>query len=270
MATKSIAAPKSVNEYLAAFPPSQRAALEKLRKTIHAAAPDAEECISYQLAAFRQNGMLVSFGATAKHCAFYVMSSTLLDSYKDKLANFETSKGTIRFQPDRPLPAALVKELVKARIAENERLATGRKASRVSKRTAPKKVATDTAGSDEVDEFLRTLHHPLKPALELLRSIFRSASPSIHEGIKWKSPSFRTTDYFATINMHGQDQLRLILHTGAKVKVSATQGLKIADPAGLLKWLAKDRALIAFSDLKDINAKRAALKRVIREWISQV
>lgn len=255
---------------MAALPPDQRAALEKLRKTIRAAAPDAEECISYQLAAFRQNGMLVSFGATAKHCAFYVMSSTLLESYKDNLADFETSKGTIRFQPDRPLPATLVKKLVKARIAENERLATGKKASRVSKKPAPKKVATDTAGSEEVDEFLRMLRHPLKPVLEVLRSIIRSASPSIHEGIKWKSPSFRTTDYFATINMHGQDQLRLILHMGAKVKESATKGLKIADPAGLLKWLAKDRALVSFSDMKDVNAKRAALKAIIRDWISQV
>ncbi len=98
----------------------KRAALEKLRKTIQAAAPKAEECISYGLAAFRLNGKpLVAFGATAKHCAFFPMSGITVDAHKDELRNYETSKGTIRFQADKPLPAALVRKLVKARIEEN-------------------------------------------------------------------------------------------------------------------------------------------------------
>jgi uncharacterized protein YdhG (YjbR/CyaY superfamily) len=115
------AKPKTIDEYLAAVSRDKRAALEKLRTTIRAAAPDAEECVSYQIAAFRQNGMLVGFGATAKHCAFYLMSSTIVDAYKDELKRYDTSKGTIRFQPDKPLPAALVRKLVKARLAENQR-----------------------------------------------------------------------------------------------------------------------------------------------------
>src|SRR5438445_11308252 len=114
------AKPKTIDEYLAALSADKRAALEKLRKTIRAAAPKAEECISYQLAAFRQNGMLVAFGATAKHCAFYLMSSSTVEAHKDDLEGYDTSKGTIRFQADKPLPAALVRKLVKARIAENE------------------------------------------------------------------------------------------------------------------------------------------------------
>jgi uncharacterized protein YdhG (YjbR/CyaY superfamily) len=112
--------PKTVDEYLAALSPDKRAALEKLRKSIKAAAPNAEECISYQLAAFRLDGRpLVAFGATANHCAFYPMSSSTVEAHKDELKDFDTSKGTIRFQPDSPLPAALVRKLVKARIAEN-------------------------------------------------------------------------------------------------------------------------------------------------------
>ena len=111
--------PKTIDEYLAALSDDKRAALEKLRKTIRAAAPEAEECISYQLAAFRQNGLLVAFGATRNHCAFYPMSASTVAAYKDELKDFDTSKGTIRFQPDNPLPAALVRKLVKARIAEN-------------------------------------------------------------------------------------------------------------------------------------------------------
>jgi uncharacterized protein YdhG (YjbR/CyaY superfamily) len=108
----------TIDEYLAAVNPDQRAALEKLRKTIRAAAPRAEECISYQLPAFRLDGkMLVWFGATATHCAFY--PGAVVEAYKDELEDYETSKGTIRFQPDSPLPAALVRKLVKARIAKN-------------------------------------------------------------------------------------------------------------------------------------------------------
>ena len=111
--------PKTIDEYLAALSDDKRAALEELRKTIRAAAPEAEECISYQLPAFRLNGMLVGFGATAKHCAFYLMSSSTVAAHQDELKDYDTSKGTIRFQADKPLPAALVRKLVAARIAEN-------------------------------------------------------------------------------------------------------------------------------------------------------
>jgi uncharacterized protein YdhG (YjbR/CyaY superfamily) len=111
--------PRTIDEYLAALSDDKRAALEKLRKAIKAAAPKAEECISYQIPAYRQDGMLVGFGATAKHCAFYLMSSSTVEAHKDELKGYDTSKGTIRFQADSPLPAALVRKLVKARIAEN-------------------------------------------------------------------------------------------------------------------------------------------------------
>ncbi|MDQ1551372.1 MAG: hypothetical protein QOD50_794 [Actinomycetota bacterium] len=110
---------KTVDEYLARVSDDKRAALQKLRKTIKAAAPRAEECISYQLPAYRLNGMLVAFGATANHCAFYPMSASIVAAHSEELKDYETSKGTIRFQPDNPLPASLVRKLVKARIAEN-------------------------------------------------------------------------------------------------------------------------------------------------------
>ena len=113
--------PKTIDEYLAVVKPDQRAALEKLRRTIHAAAPKAEEYISYGLAAFRLNGRpLVAFGAWKNHCAFYPMSSKTLEAFQDQLKSFETSKGTIRFSTDKPLPATLVKKLVKARMSETK------------------------------------------------------------------------------------------------------------------------------------------------------
>src|SRR5258708_2897748 len=116
MATK----PRTIDDYLALLSDEKRAALLRLRKIIKAAAPKAEECISYQIPAFRLNGrMLVSFGASASHCAFYPMNSSTVANHKDELKGFKSSKGTIRFQADNPLPTALVRKLVRARIAEN-------------------------------------------------------------------------------------------------------------------------------------------------------
>ena len=111
--------PKTIDEYLARVNDDQRTALEKLRKTIKSAAPKAEECISYSMPAFRLNGILVGFAAKQNHCALYPFNGTTVKAFKGELEGFETSMGAIRFQPDRPLPAALVRKIVKARIAEN-------------------------------------------------------------------------------------------------------------------------------------------------------
>ena len=113
--------PKTIDDYLAGLNADKRAALERLRKVIRAAAPKAEECISYGLPAFRLNGKpLVAFGAAANHCAFYPMSGSMVEAFKRELKAYDTSKGTIRFQTDKPLPNALVRKLVRARIAANK------------------------------------------------------------------------------------------------------------------------------------------------------
>jgi uncharacterized protein YdhG (YjbR/CyaY superfamily) len=110
--------PKNTDEYLATLPGDKRAALEKLRRTIRAVVPKAEECISYQLPAFRVDGkVLVWFGAGSNHCSFY--PGAVVQELKEDLRDYDTRKGTIHFQPDHPLPPALVRKLVKARIAQN-------------------------------------------------------------------------------------------------------------------------------------------------------
>ena len=112
--------PRTIDEYLADVKPDQRAALEVLRKSIHAVAPRTEERISYGIPAFCLNGCsLVFFGAWANHCSFYPGSSRTLKKFRSDLKDFRITKGTIRFSPDHPLPITLVKKLVKARIAEN-------------------------------------------------------------------------------------------------------------------------------------------------------
>lgn len=111
--------PKTHDEYLKTVPPEQRAALENLRKIIRSVAPKAEECISYGVPAYKQNGMLVGYGASAKHCNFFLMNGSTVEAHKDELKAFKTSKGGIYFQPDKPIPTTLVKKLVKIRLKEN-------------------------------------------------------------------------------------------------------------------------------------------------------
>jgi len=110
----------SVAAYLRAVPPAPRAALQKLRKTIKAAAPKATEGISYGIPMFEHHGMLVGYAAFKDHCSLF-MSTHLTGALKQGVAPYVASKGTIRFTADKPLPATLVRKLVRARIAQNER-----------------------------------------------------------------------------------------------------------------------------------------------------
>jgi len=105
---------RTIDEYLAPLSAEKRAALQKLRSAIKAAAPGAEECINYDMPCFRLNGrMFVGFAAWTSHCAFYAGSAPVA-ACKKELEAYDTSKGTIRFQADRPLPAALVRKLIRA------------------------------------------------------------------------------------------------------------------------------------------------------------
>jgi uncharacterized protein YdhG (YjbR/CyaY superfamily) len=112
---------EKTNEYLARVPEPARSTLNKIRAMIRAAAPpEATECISYGMPGFRYNGPLVWFAAFANHCSFFPGTSSLLPLFQIELKNFEISKGTIRFPVDKPLPATLVRKLVKARVAQND------------------------------------------------------------------------------------------------------------------------------------------------------
>ena len=123
------APPTTIDEYLSRVSDDKRAALERLRETIRGVVPTAEECISYQMPAFRHDGrVLVYFAAAANHCAFY--PGGMVNDFKDELEGYETSKGTIRFQPEHPLPAWLVRKIVKARVAQNASRAAKAKAAK--------------------------------------------------------------------------------------------------------------------------------------------
>jgi Uncharacterized conserved protein len=111
------AKPKSHDDYLRGVDTKKRAALQKLRKAIQAAVPKAQECISYGIPSYRVDGkFLVAYGAGSNHCAFY--PGSVLDGFKGEVKDYSTSKGTIRFPADKPLPSSLVRKLIKARLAQ--------------------------------------------------------------------------------------------------------------------------------------------------------
>ena len=122
--------------------------------------------------------------------------------------------------------------------------------------------------SAAVDAFMAVLEHPHKAAVGAIRQAIVGADRSILEGIKWKAPSFRTSEYFATTHLRAKVGVGVVFHLGAKVR--AIQSVSIDDPAGLLEWLAKDRAMVSFAGVDDVRAKQSALQRVVRQWITHV
>lgn len=111
--------PQDVQAFLDTLPDRARSALLDLRQMIEAALPESEERIGYGVPAFYyKKRPLVSYGATSKHCALYVQSPQVVETYRDDLRGFDLSKGTVRFQPEAPLPVDLVEKLVQARMAE--------------------------------------------------------------------------------------------------------------------------------------------------------
>src|ERR1700680_830355 len=117
---KGKSGPKNVDEYLAGVPEPARSTLNQIRAAIRSAVPpEATETISYRMPAFKYKGLLVWFAAFSNHCSLFPTAS-VIEAFKSELKGFSTSKGTIQFPTDKPLPTALIKKLMKARVAQNE------------------------------------------------------------------------------------------------------------------------------------------------------
>ena len=116
---------------------------------------------------------------------------------------------------------------------------------------------------------MAALRHPLKSEIETVRRLILGADAKIGEGIKWNAPSFCTTEYFATTHLRSSAGVQLIFHLGAKVRKDLKE-IMIADPAGMMKWLAKDRCLVTVGSGKEIAARADAFQAIIREWIKHV
>ncbi len=112
--------------------------------------------------------------------------------------------------------------------------------------------------------------HPLTAEINKVRKLILGVDPAIREAVKWKAPSFCTTDFFATFNLRSTDRVQLVFHTGAKVKATAKTGITVDDPAGLCRWLAKDRCLVTLGAGKEVAKNKAAFEALVREWVKWV
>lgn len=133
-------------------------------------------------------------------------------------------------------------------------------------RTHPE--ASDSTAA--VDALMAKLEHPMKAEIQALRELVLGVDPSIAEGVKWNAPSFRTSEYFATVHLRSKVGVGLILHRGAKARDLPAGGMRIDDPGRLLEWLDDDRARFEFASGAELAAKRASLRELLRQWIRHV
>lgn len=130
------------------------------------------------------------------------------------------------------------------------------------------KKTTKPTGREQVLDYMDTLEHPLKKEIEEVRSIVLSANGQLTEHIKWNAPSFCfNNEDRITFNLRGKGYFQLIFHRGAKVKDAPGNGQLFEDATGLLDWLAPDRAVIKFTDMNDVIAKKESLVSVVSKWI---
>ena len=135
-----------------------------------------------------------------------------------------------------------------------------------AKRKTPKTRLAVSASS--VDEFMSSLSHPLKPEIEAARRTILTADTRISEAVKWNAPSFKTSDFFATVHLRSTQTLQVVFHMGAKAKATAKTGVSIdVDPA-LIRWLGKDRCLVTLGAGAPFKKNLAALKALTKQWVT--
>jgi len=257
---------KNVDAYLAAQPKAVKVLLEKLRKTIKAAAPDAEEEISYQMPAYKLHGPLVYFAAYDHHIGFYP-TSTGISKFVKEFKDYKYSKGAVQFPLDKALPYALITKIVKYKVEENR--------LRASLKTGSKKAAAapgEKSDPKSVTEHINKLSPEVKKLVTELRKKILSADKTIGERIKWNNPSFFYTGAMKPFDPkeYKRDMAVCNLHKG-RVMVVFPSGAKVQDKSGLLQGDYKDgRRTVVFEDLKDLKTKEKDLLAVIKKWIKLI
>jgi uncharacterized protein YdhG (YjbR/CyaY superfamily) len=262
MAMKETTA-KTIDEYLDELPEREMILLHALRKAIKSVAPQAEELISYGMPAFKYHGMLVYFAAFKNHCSFFPGSSQIIKLY-DELKPFKTAKGTIQFTPEKPLPLALVKKIVKARMAENEsRQMAKQKSKSLAKQSvkpATKLSKSKPTDEEQVNEYMDKLKGIQKEEVETVRRLIKKGSSKLNERIKWNAPSYYYKQDIVTFGPYKTHKLLLVFHHPAVVKIKSE----------LLQGDYKDRRLVYFRDASDAEKNKKELTRIINEIIKQI
>lgn len=248
MAMNKNKAAKNVDEYIAQFPPDVKAALESLRKTIKAAAPKAEELISYMMPAYKLNGVLVYFAGYNNHIGFYGTPSGH-EAFAKELSGYKSGKGSVQFPLNKPLPLKLISKIVKFRVAQNE-----------EKAAAKKPAVVKPTDEELVNDWTNKLEPAAKKEIDSVRKIIKAASSKLCERIKWNAPSYFYKDDILTFGPYKTHKLLLVFHHPAVVKIKSK----------LLSGNYKDRRLVYFKDKTDAEKNKNELARIINEIIKMI
>lgn len=252
----------TVNEYMERLPEPVRTTLEQIRKAIKEAAPLAEEGIGYGMPGYKYHGPLAYFAAFKNHCSYFPAGFSVIQQFSSELKKYEVDKGTIRFPLDKPLPAALVKKMVRAKMAENEARAAAKKLAKAKPVKAKVPKPTD---AEQVSAFMGKLKHPLQEEIETVRKIIKKINPKITERIKWNAPSYyykteKAETDFVTFNPRAQQHVHLVFHHAAIATIKSP----------LLQGDYKDRRMVYFTNMKAIKAGKKELERVITELLKKI
>jgi len=252
MAMTKTAVAKNTDEYIKQFPADVRVLLEKLRAAIKATAPKAEEVISYQMPAFKLNGMLVYFAGYKNHIGFYPTGSPI-KVFEKELAPYKWSKGAIQFPLDKPLPLTLVKKMVQFRIKEN--------LEKAEAKPAANKVKKKLTDEEQVKAYLDKLEETAKNDIETVRKIIKATHAKLSERIKWNAPSYYYKDEdMVTFGPYKTHKLLLVIHHPAVVKIKSA----------LLEGNYPGRRLIHFRNKAAAVKNKKELTRIIREIITMI
>jgi len=247
---KALAA-KTVDEYIKSFPAKQQILLRQLRRAIKATAPLAEELISYGIAAYKYQGIVIYFAGFNNHVSVYPAPRTA-PAFKNELSAYKGGKGTVQFPLDKPLPLGLVKRMVQYRIKANkEKVALKKKVSSPAKRVKKKKVSAE----DPVRTWLRNLEPLVRQDINAVRKIIKTGSPQLQERIKWNAPSYYYKEDIVTFGPYKKDKILLVFHHPAVVRV----------PSALLQGDYKDRRLVYFKNKAEAAKHKKEISRIIRE-----
>ena len=253
-----ISAPKTVDDYIEKFSPKVQALLRKLRRTIKAAAPEAEEKISYQIAGYKYHGMLIYFAAHKNHIGLYPAPRSV-DAFKKELAAYKGAKSTVQFPLDKSIPADLVTRIVKYRAKENE----GRSAAKNKTTTGPARIknkASKLTDEERVAGYMKKLNHPMKAETEAVRSIIKNSNKKLSERIKWNAPSYYYKEDIVTFGPYKNNKVLLVFHHPLIIKIKSP----------LLEGDYKDRRLAYFENMDSIKKNKKELSRIMNELIERI
>ncbi|HEX7845749.1 MAG TPA: DUF1801 domain-containing protein [Chitinophagaceae bacterium] len=244
---------KDIDEYINGFSGDTKDRLSKIRTIIQKAAPKATEKISYAIPTFFYGGNLVHFAAYKNHIGFYPGAGGI-EAFQKELGAYETSKGTVQFPHDKPLPAGLITQIVKFRVLQNKEKAEIKK--------PVKKAASAKAKKPTDDELVKAWMAVLSPAvrkeIEAVRKIIKAASDKLNERIKWNAPSYYYKEDILTFGPYKKDKILLVFHHPAVVKVKS----------GLLEGNFPGRRLLYLKNAGEAEKNKKELTRIIKEIIT--